>query len=366
MKPSVLKKYPAKINLQTPFQQFCGFMLQKYENPNNISVEVFAREFLRFFDLLEYVRLEDITELCSAVGITTEVKDLPRELRGSYAAYDGEYLIVYPTSRWNGFQLIGLLHELRELMSCVFNDLNSDITIPPNLESLSESFASAVVMQKRTFTKDVMQSFFNPILLQRTYGLSYHFILYRMIRVFDKVIPLSVSMFQNAKLLALSQTTASWREYMSKVRWVHEAEDPEGFVLTLSSQTSRFNSRGCFTLYHGFVPKKNSSIISCQHALNVLESGENALDQRYLLPSSLEYPEIRQAELISDGFLSTHAGVPANIILISMPECFRRKYDLKWVKPSSDPLMRNIQTLGETLGEIFQDMMQVSAQHKYS
>lgn len=352
MSATIHRKQAKQLTGRTLFHQFCRMMVDKYKNPNRISVEIFAGEFINFFHLPEYPCLEDIKELCSSACVLAESRELPSASTGLYSAYEGKFLIYYADSSWEGLQLISLLHEVRELMCVIFTEVNPDITKPTKLESLSEAFASAVAMKKPTFIKDVMKSFFNPISLQRKYGLSYHHILFRMIRVFDKAIPMSVSLFQNAKLLALSQTTSSWREYINKVKQIQEAEDPESFVLTLSSQTSRFNSRDCVHLYHGFLPKKNDSIISCQHALNVLEYGEHVLDQRYRLPGSVEYQQIRQAELISDGFISTHNGVPANIILVSIPECFRRKYDPKWINPKCDPLMGNVDTLGEVFGSM--------------
>jgi hypothetical protein len=340
---------------RSPLHQFCCMMLEKYGNPNLISVEILAGEFIRFFNLPQYVCTEDIKALCAYAGVSTEAHEMPNELKGLNFAFEGELLIVYPESRWEGLQLMSLLHELREVMSRVFVELDKSITGPSDLESASEAFASAVVMQKPTFIGDVMHSSFNPILLQRKYQLSYNVILRRMVCVFDKALPMLISLFQNIKLLALSQSTSSWKEYMDKVKLVEEPEDPDNYSLTLSLQTSRFRSKECYTLYRGFVPNNDNSILSCQHALNVLDAGEHVLDQRAVLPGSSEYSEIKQAELISDGFLSTHAGVPANIILISIPECFRRKYDLKWVNPKRDPLMRNVETLGDIFGDAVQE-----------
>lgn len=339
---------------RSPLHQFCCMMLEKYGNPNLISIEILAGEFIRFFSLPQYVCTEDIKALCAYAGVSTEAHEMPNELKGLNFAFEGESLIVYPESRWEGLQSMSLLHELREVISKVFVELDRSITGPSDLESASEAFASAVLMQKPTFIGDVMHSFFNPISLQRKYQLSYNVILRRIVCVFDKAIPISISLFQNIRLLALSQSTSSWREYMDFVKLMEEPEDPDNFSLTLSLQTSRFRSRECYPLYSGFVPKNSSSILSCQHALNILDAGEHVLDQRAVLPGSSEYSEIKQAELISDGFLSTHAGVPANIILISIPECFRKKYDLKWANPKCDPLMRNVHTLGETFGDAAQ------------
>ncbi len=107
-----------------------------------------AHEFVEFFRVGGYLRLEDLERLCRELEIEFSRRLLPRELRGHNYAYGDKrgivVRIVTGEAAISGVHEHSALHELRELIEYEFRSLGRPVATSSDLESRAELFAGTV------------------------------------------------------------------------------------------------------------------------------------------------------------------------------------------------------------------------------
>ena len=124
---------------------FCQQVVSSHANNWSPSEHELAEEFVAFSSLKPLVETVGLTKLCAGLGIQLSVSDIPKELRGYNCSFANQRAIVLRDHEdFPGGKEHTLLHELRELLECVFRDLGYPIAKDRELEARAEQFASQV------------------------------------------------------------------------------------------------------------------------------------------------------------------------------------------------------------------------------
>ncbi len=104
-----------------------------------------AEEFVSFFQVGPFPNIDGWVQLCGNLDIQVHACTLPRELCGYHCCYEGTRTIwVHEEELFVGTREHSLLHELREILEHIFEDLGQPTVGKESLETLAEQFASCV------------------------------------------------------------------------------------------------------------------------------------------------------------------------------------------------------------------------------
>jgi hypothetical protein len=138
------------VTIQPPLtlRGYCEAFISKHSGTWPPSEHTLAQEFVTFFEIHAFLKLEDLEKRCEMLGVNVSVRDLPKGLRGHNCAYQGNREIVIgrvegPAATM-GIPEHTLFHELRELIEYEFQKMGRPIATASDLESRAETFAGAV------------------------------------------------------------------------------------------------------------------------------------------------------------------------------------------------------------------------------
>lgn len=121
---------------------FCQAMVSRCATNWPPSEDKLAKEFVSFFQVGPFPSVDGWVQLCGSLDIQVHVCALPRELRGYHCCYDGTRSIwVNEEELFVGSREHSLLHELREILEHIFEDLGQPTVAKESLEILAEQFA---------------------------------------------------------------------------------------------------------------------------------------------------------------------------------------------------------------------------------
>lgn len=138
------------ITIQPPLtlRGYCEALVSKHSGTWPPSEYTLAEEFVTFFEIHAFQKLEDLERFCETLGVNVSVRELPKGLRGHNCAYQGNREIVIGAvegpAATIGVREHTLFHELRELIEYEFRKMGQPIATAPDLESRAETFAGAV------------------------------------------------------------------------------------------------------------------------------------------------------------------------------------------------------------------------------
>ena len=146
-----------------------------------------AREFVDFFGLSAFPRMEEITALLDTAGVGAAVcSRLPGGIRGVHTGTkNGRYLIEYNVSDWSGAQEHTLLHETYEIVRERLRDLHPEAGFSQgaSLCRQADRFAAAALMQPALFGPFAEAVGLDVVALQRRYGRAYSSLTIRLAEV---------------------------------------------------------------------------------------------------------------------------------------------------------------------------------------
>lgn len=165
---------------------FCHRIMEQVIPSKGLNSTALAQEFVAFFDLSTFPRMEEITAQLRRAGVrTTECSQL-RDLRGYHTGTkNGDYLIEYDASDWDGAQEQTVLHEFYEIVRERLKDLHPAVWKPQGRGMCREAdrFAAAVLMQPEVFSAFAERSGLDVVALQRVYGRAYSTVALRLVEV---------------------------------------------------------------------------------------------------------------------------------------------------------------------------------------
>lgn len=137
------------VTIQPPLtlRGYCEAFVSKHSDTWPPSEYALANEFVSFFEIHPFLKLEDLQKRCETLGVSVSVRELPEGLRGHNCAYQENQEIVIGSvegpAAAMGIREHTLFHELRELIEYEFRKMGRPIATAPNLESRAETFAGA-------------------------------------------------------------------------------------------------------------------------------------------------------------------------------------------------------------------------------
>lgn len=124
---------------------FCQVMLSRYATNWPPSEDKLAEEFVSFFQVGLFPSLDGWVQLFGSLDIQVDICALPRELRGYHCCYENTRSIwLNEEELFVGSKEHTLLHELREILEHIFEELGQPMVGKEFLETLAEQFASYV------------------------------------------------------------------------------------------------------------------------------------------------------------------------------------------------------------------------------
>ena len=167
--------------------EFCHGLMEDGAPRGKLLPADLAREFVDFFGVSAFPRLEEVVALLDRAGVGTAVgSHLPDGFRGIHTGTkNGRYLIKYDDSDWNGAQEHTLLHEAYEIVRERLHDLYPRVARPAGkrLCQQADRFAAATLMQPEMFSPFAESSGFDVVALQRIYGRAYSSLTVRLAEV---------------------------------------------------------------------------------------------------------------------------------------------------------------------------------------
>ena len=166
---------------------FCHRLAADRLRYRKLHPAVMAGEFVDYFSVPPFPRMEQITGLLDRSGIGTVV--LSREtggLRGyHWGTRDGGYLIHVDASEGRVGQEHTALHEAYEVVRERLHDLHPRIGLPTgtSLCRQADRFAAATLMQPHWFAIFAEASGLDVVALQASYGRSYASLTIRLAEV---------------------------------------------------------------------------------------------------------------------------------------------------------------------------------------
>ena len=205
---------------------FCHWLMNGGVRACRLRPASIAREFVDYFDISAFPRMEELKALLERVGIRVEVRRLETGgLRGFHAGTrDGDYCIVIDADDWEGAQAHTMLHEAYETIRERLADLHPGMGIPKGkaICRQADRFAAAALMQPRWFALFAEVTGLDVVALHQVYGRAYSSLTIRLAEV-----------MKNQPLLAVLYER---KEQGGPKRW-KPVPSPEDFRATVVART---------------------------------------------------------------------------------------------------------------------------------
>lgn len=225
--------------------------------PDELEAEELAKQFVAYFRLPKFPTLKNLLKLAKSMNIEQiEGLPLPRSIRGFHEEWEGTYSIKYKKDDWIGAIEHTILHEIREIMENMFEELLSghERLSRRALESEANLFAACVLMPGEQFLSDVYELGFDPIRLQKKYRRAYSSILIRMMKVVSGRLPFIGVLYEKNG----SETNGA----LLNVTY---------FVKTPNIKTNRKHGR----LLWCYIPREGSNVVNSSIAYSVIKYGQS-------------------------------------------------------------------------------------------
>ena len=167
--------------------EFCRRLVEGASSAGRLQPAEVAREFVGYFGLSTFPKMEEITALLRRSGIeTAPCTNLPHGLRGVHVGTkNGPYLIEYDAFDWDGAQEHTVLHETYEIVMGRIRDMQPGRGIPSKkwLCKEADRFAASTLMQAHCFSLFAEATGFDVLALRSAYGRAYSTLTLRLAEV---------------------------------------------------------------------------------------------------------------------------------------------------------------------------------------
>ena len=178
---------------------FCHRLVEEVTPSKGLHPTVLAKEFVDFFGLSTFPRMEELVGLLNRAGVRTALcTHLPKGCRGVHTGTKkGSYLIEYDAFDWERAQEHTVLHELYEIVRERVHDLYPSVGKPQgrSLCRQADRFAAAALMQPEVFSMFAEKSGLDVVALQRMYGRAYSSLALRLVEVMQSQ-PLLIVLYE--------------------------------------------------------------------------------------------------------------------------------------------------------------------------
>ena len=251
--------------------EFCHVLMAQAGRSRSLQPTDVAREFVDFFGLSAFPRMEEITALLDTAGVGVAVcSRLPGGVRGVHTGTkNGPYLIEYNVSDWSGAQEHTLLHETYEIVRERLRDLHPEAGFSQgaSLCRQADRFAAAL-MQPALFGPFAEAVGLDVVALQRRYGRAYSSLTIRLAEV-----------MQHQPLLAVLYER---KEEGDPRRWT-SVPSPDAFKATVVARTPGFRLRmrkRPLSCLRGLLPRRGAPPAQCSVAERVALTGRPVYVER--------------------------------------------------------------------------------------
>lgn len=251
---------------------FCRWLMNGGIRASRLQPASIAREFVDYFGISAFPRMEELKALLGQVGIRVVVRRLETGgLRGFHTGTrDGDYCIVIDADDWEGAQAHTMLHEAYEIIRERLADLYPRVGIPKGkaICRQADKFAASALMQPRWFALFAEVSGFDVVALHQVYGRAYSSLTIRLAEVMN-----------NQSLLAVLYER---KEPGGPDRW-KPVPSPEDFRATVVARTPGFRLRTVkkpMRYLRGYLPRRGAPPAQCSVAERVILTGRPAFVER--------------------------------------------------------------------------------------
>ena len=241
--------------------EFCH-LLMNGGTPGRLLPTDVAREFVDFFGLSAFPRMDEIKALLNRAGVGAVVYSRDTGgLRGYHTGTkNGRYLIKCDASDSNVAQEHTVLHETYEIIRERLRDLHPRVGLlqGKSLCRQADRFAAAALMQPDVFSLFAETAGFDVVALQRTYARAYSSLTIRLAEV-----------MRHQPLLAVLYER---REEGDPHLWASDPV-PEVFRATVVARTSGFRLRTQkrpLSCLRGLLPRRGGPPAQCSVAERVV------------------------------------------------------------------------------------------------
>jgi hypothetical protein len=138
-----------------PISCFCQVVISRHAENWPPTEEVLAKEFVNWLGVRPLLTRDAMRELCMSKGVQLSFVSLPQELRGFNCSFQNKKEIVLSERETVSFgHLHTLFHEFREMLECVFVELEyATLTPKDSIEEKAENFA--IIARMETGTREL-------------------------------------------------------------------------------------------------------------------------------------------------------------------------------------------------------------------
>ncbi len=167
--------------------EFCRRLVEGASPAGRLQPAEVAREFVGYFGLSTFPKMEEIIALLRRAGIeTAPCTNLPHGLRGVHVGIkNGPYFIEYDAFDWDGAQEHTVLHETYEIVMGRIRDMHPGSDFPSEkwLCKEADRFAASTLMQPDCFSLFAEATGFDVLSLRSAYGRAYSTLTLRLAEV---------------------------------------------------------------------------------------------------------------------------------------------------------------------------------------
>ena len=251
---------------------FCLSLTRGRTPPNRLQPAEVARQFVGFFGLSSFPRMDEMVQVLRRAGIeTVPDANLDKGLRGIHlGTSQGAYVIRYDASEPSGTQEHTVFHEAYEIVRERLSDLYPWVGRPEGktLCRLADRFAAAALIQPGLFSLFAETTGLDVMALQRVYGRAYSSLTIRLAEV-----------MRHQPLLAVLYERRGADEPR---RWA-EHPSPEEFTTTVVARTPGFRLRTVkrpLSSLRGLLPQRGYPPAQCSVAERVILTGRPVYVER--------------------------------------------------------------------------------------
>ncbi len=252
--------------------EFCHGLMDDEAPRERLRPTDMARQFVDFFGLSAFPRMDEIASLLERAGVGTAVcSRLPEGLRGIHTGTrNGHYLIEYDAADWKGAQEHTVFHETYEILRKRLRDLYPEMRAPEGKSMCRQAdrFAAATLMQPHVFSLFAETCGFDVVTLQRTYRRAYSSLTLRLVEVMGHQ-PLLAVLYER-------------KEVGDPHDWA-ESPAPEVFRATVVARTPGFRlstRKRPLSSLRGLLPRRGSPPVRGSAAERVVLTGRPTYVQR--------------------------------------------------------------------------------------
>jgi hypothetical protein len=164
---------------------FCEHILERYPSLDDVTSEILADEFRDMFLSDLPVSPKTLEAVAESLGIKVSAGPTPKGVRGYNDMFEGKMNIYYKNDDCRSGKENTILHEIRELMEHVFNEMCPDYQPLRTLavHNAANRFAAAVLLPREEFQNKVYETGFDIVALGEFYWKSCAQIIIRIAEV---------------------------------------------------------------------------------------------------------------------------------------------------------------------------------------